>query len=290
MHGSASPASPFPFSQTLTIDWFYWFSSDVINGIVIQERNAFIPKAVHSHLTLLRTSFWISECRLNKIEDKRKLAWKNFLCIQLSVECEFPDIFEFPPYFALPTLVCLAAQSCSTLGDSVDCSPPGSSVHGISQARILEGVAISFSRGPSWLKGWTRISCVSCIVGRFSTQWAREEVLFPTTWHRRIIDRYLYRFHLKHRQVQGVMSEQWLGSLITRHKRQGKWFRRSTQRAIWQHPLLKPKGPVQSLHEAASSSLPPKHKSSPFSHLSEDGLTKNKLPLFPLKMKFPINQ
>ena len=39
------------------------------------------------------------------------------------------------------------AQSCLTLCDSVDCSPPGSSVHGILQARILEWIAISFSRG-----------------------------------------------------------------------------------------------------------------------------------------------
>ena len=39
------------------------------------------------------------------------------------------------------------AQSCLTLCDPVDCSPPGSSVHGILQARILEWVAISFSRG-----------------------------------------------------------------------------------------------------------------------------------------------
>ena len=41
------------------------------------------------------------------------------------------------------------AQSCPTLCDPVDCSPPGSSVHGILQARILEWVAISFSRGSS---------------------------------------------------------------------------------------------------------------------------------------------
>ena len=39
------------------------------------------------------------------------------------------------------------SQSCPTLCDPMDCSPPGSSVHGISQARILEWVAISFSRG-----------------------------------------------------------------------------------------------------------------------------------------------
>ena len=54
-------------------------------------------------------------------------------------------------------------QSCLTLCDPTDCSPPGSSIHGIFQARILEWVAISFSRGSSWPRDWTR---VSHIVGR----------------------------------------------------------------------------------------------------------------------------
>ena len=51
----------------------------------------------------------------------------------------------------LPTIVkeSEVTQSCPTLCDPVDCSPPGSSVHGILQARILEWVAISFSRGSS---------------------------------------------------------------------------------------------------------------------------------------------
>ena len=48
----------------------------------------------------------------------------------------------------------LVTQSCPTLCD-LDCSPPGSSVHGILQARILEWVAISFSRGSSWPRDWT---------------------------------------------------------------------------------------------------------------------------------------
>ena len=43
----------------------------------------------------------------------------------------------------------LVAKACLTLCDPVDCSPPGSSVHGILQARVLEWGAISFSRGPS---------------------------------------------------------------------------------------------------------------------------------------------
>ena len=47
------------------------------------------------------------------------------------------------------------AQSCPTLCDPVDCSPPGSSIHGILQAKILEWVAISFSRGSSPFKQLT---------------------------------------------------------------------------------------------------------------------------------------
>ena len=42
-------------------------------------------------------------------------------------------------------VLCLVAQSCQTLCDPMDCSPPGSSVHGILQAKILKWVAISFS-------------------------------------------------------------------------------------------------------------------------------------------------
>ena len=45
---------------------------------------------------------------------------------------------------------CPVAQSCPTLCDSTDCSPPGSSDHGILQARILEWVTISFSKASSW--------------------------------------------------------------------------------------------------------------------------------------------
>ena len=57
-------------------------------------------------------------------------------------------------------------QSCLTLCDPMDCSPPGSSAHGILQARILEWVTIPFFRGSSWPKDQT---CISCIAGRFFT-------------------------------------------------------------------------------------------------------------------------
>ena len=64
------------------------------------------------------------------------------------------------------------AQSCLTLCDPMDYSPLGSSVHGIFQARVLEGVAISFSRGSSRPRDWTQVSHVA---GRRFTNWATRE-------------------------------------------------------------------------------------------------------------------
>ena len=55
----------------------------------------------------------------------------------------------------------LVGQSYLTLCDSVDYSPSGSSVHGILQARILEWVAIPFSRGSSRPRDRTRVSCIA---------------------------------------------------------------------------------------------------------------------------------
>ena len=57
----------------------------------------------------------------------------------------------------------LVTQSCLTLCDPMDCSPPGSSVHGILQARILEWSAIFSSRGFSQPRDRTLVSRVSCI-------------------------------------------------------------------------------------------------------------------------------
>ena len=71
------------------------------------------------------------------------------------------------------------AQSCPTLCNLMDCSPPGSSVHGILQARILEWVAFPFSRGSSHPRDQTQ---VSCIADGFFTIWATRKVQFKNTW------------------------------------------------------------------------------------------------------------
>ena len=63
----------------------------------------------------------------------------------------------------------LVAQSCPSLFNPMDCSPSGSSVHGILQARVPEWVAIPFSKGSSWPRGQTLVSHIS---DRFFIIWA----------------------------------------------------------------------------------------------------------------------
>ena len=67
----------------------------------------------------------------------------------------------------------LVARSGPTLCNIMNCSPPGSSVHEISQVRILEQIAISFSRGSSGTTDWNSLSCIS---GGFFTCWAISKV------------------------------------------------------------------------------------------------------------------
>ena len=75
---------------------------------------------------------------------------------------------------------CPVAQSCLTLCDLMDCSPPGSSVHGILQTRILKGGCHSFSSRSS--RTW-----VSHITGRCFTLWASREALKKLRWSRSIV-------------------------------------------------------------------------------------------------------
>ena len=74
-------------------------------------------------------------------ESRRNVHWLPAQCISI-------DVFS-------------VAQLCPTLCDRMDCSQPDSSVHGISQARMLEWVAISFSRGSSQPGDRTHVSCIS---------------------------------------------------------------------------------------------------------------------------------
>ena len=72
------------------------------------------------------------------------------------------EIFFFLKSPYLLKVKVLATQSCLTLCDSMDCCPPGSSIHGILQARILEWVALPFSRESSQPGNQTQVSHIAC--------------------------------------------------------------------------------------------------------------------------------
>ena len=82
-----------------------------------------------------------------------------YICMAESLCCSLETITMLIGYVYV-----LVAQLCLTLCDPMDRNPPGSSVHGVLQARILEWVAIPFSRGSSHHRDQNQ---VSCIAGRF---------------------------------------------------------------------------------------------------------------------------
>ena len=107
------------------------------------------------------------------------VLWR-FTCLPFHVQNkEFIYILYIYIYIYIYVIIIiyvkvLVTQLCSALCDPTDCSPPGYSVHLILQARILEWVAISFSRGSSWPRDQTP---ASCIAGWFTTDWATREAL-----------------------------------------------------------------------------------------------------------------
>ena len=93
----------------------------------------------------------------------------------------------------------MLTQLCSTLCDPIDCSPSGASTHGIFWVRMLEWVAISFSRGSSLPRDWTHIYYVTCIgkcILYLCATWEAHELLRPIGWSRNDVVR-LLRLSLK---------------------------------------------------------------------------------------------
>ena len=72
-------------------------------------------------------------------------------------------LVAYTSIFNPPRLLLLVTQSCLTLCNTMDCSPPGSSVHGILQERILQWVVMPSSRGSSQSRNRTHVSYISCI-------------------------------------------------------------------------------------------------------------------------------
>ena len=109
---------------------------------------------------LLMASIWTY--KVHWVGKKKSTEWTSFSRIQLFVtpmNCGILSFFFFSSTtLLLPTHLppppCTHAQSCNPM----DCSPPGSCVHGLFQARILEWAAISFSSRPEYWSGYPFLS------------------------------------------------------------------------------------------------------------------------------------
>ena len=110
-----------------------------------------------------------------------KCLKKTYLCVRVHV---IISLRQF-----LRSLRSQSLQSCLTLCDAMYCNLPGSYVCEILQARMLEWVATSSSRGSSWPRDWTYVSCASCIAGDYlplsmeiTVQSLSHVWLFVTPW------------------------------------------------------------------------------------------------------------
>ena len=105
------------------------------------------------------TPLWLFSQNLSFMNRIKSALTALFLMVK------FYQTFLLSP---LPYLSCvLVAQSCPTFCDLIDCSPPGSSVHGILQARILEWVSVPSSRRSSRLRDWALVSYIPCLAKWF---------------------------------------------------------------------------------------------------------------------------
>ena len=156
--------------------WLYplaWEAPSLFQNLISE------PKS-HSDLEIRRTSKY----QTVKLPDSSLTPWQCVLIHGCPVSSLMSAGWGDPPHTEPPTHLLKVlrknesevAQSCPTLCDPMDCSLPGSSIHGVFQARILEWVAISFSRRSSQPRDWTQISHT---VGRRFIVWATREVLSP---------------------------------------------------------------------------------------------------------------
>ena len=138
-------------------------------------RENLLEKEMATHSSILaRETPWTEEPgTVNPWSSQKCQSWLSdwtatvFLVISSTIMliiCMAPR--HFVSMWKLACCHCLVTNLHQTLCDPMDCSPPGSSTHGSLQSRILEWVTISFSRGSSWPRDWTQVSCTA---GRYFT-------------------------------------------------------------------------------------------------------------------------
>ena len=123
------------------------------------------PSPDSAWFDLLKTSFSLCSNGISSMRSSLNSLFKIATLTTGTPQLPFCHIFLIPVYLPLCNVYMSAKllQLCLILCNPMDCSPPGSSVHGILQGRILEWVAMTSSKGSSQPRDGTRISYISCI-------------------------------------------------------------------------------------------------------------------------------
>ena len=140
----------------------HWIVEMLIKGIIAVKPDTCIFPYMERHWIIILGCLDVSVWLAVGFWCSTMYVWSKNCCVSLCV-CVCVCVC---------VRVCTCIQSCPTLTDSMNCSLPGSYVHGISQARIFKGVANSFSRGSSWPRDQTCVSYVSCIDRRVLYPWS----------------------------------------------------------------------------------------------------------------------
>ena len=151
----------------------------ILNILILLQLNENILKVYLLRLNLLK---YLKEIRMSKVRHQRTVMSLTD-GLRGYWEPETGPTVSPQSMMCMCLSVCAPIQSCPALCDLIDESPPGSSFHGIFQARILEWVAISSSRGFSEGRDRTWVSCISCI-GRQILYHCTTGELKPKYWER----------------------------------------------------------------------------------------------------------
>ena len=143
---------------------------------------------IHSFFVRLKLIYFVNQLYFNffltehsfLIQSERLGAWdwgkfKTSIILNIFSFSKTNSCFFHYFLHSHKIIVCVFMLSHSAMSDScslMDYSPPSSSIHGILQARILEWVAISSSKGSRWPRDQTRVSCISYIGRQILYHWA----------------------------------------------------------------------------------------------------------------------
>ena len=143
---------------------YFWEERHKLGGSQIQGGQG---AQKHCLVFLLKNA----QSPLRGVRERKHIKWLT-TCLVLAMGRNGEHFFFKPVQInrtGFRKQMCAQSLSRVRLCDSVDCSPPGSSVHWIFLEQILEWVAIPSSRGSSQPRDWTQVSCISCMAGRYFT-------------------------------------------------------------------------------------------------------------------------